>query len=58
MVRSYAPIFTGVTFRLRPAALTGAGVSLEHAYVPGAWIGRLLDLPVAERLILRHRRDV
>ncbi|WP_431676566.1 DUF2306 domain-containing protein [Kitasatospora sp. KL5] len=58
MVRSYALVFTGVTFRLWLAVLTGAGVSFEHAYVPGAWIGWLLNLLVAERLILRHQRDV
>ncbi len=50
MTRSYALIFTGVSFRLRLMAFTAAGVSFQQAYVTGAWAGRVLNLLVAERL--------
>ncbi|MFF2040768.1 DUF2306 domain-containing protein [Kitasatospora sp. NPDC058170] len=57
MVRSYALIFTGVTFRLWLIVLTGAGVSFQLAYVTGAWSGWVLNLLVAERLVARLRRE-
>ncbi|MFC8447858.1 DUF2306 domain-containing protein [Kitasatospora sp. NPDC057223] len=50
MTRSYALIFTGVTFRLWLMALTAAGVGFQQAYVTGAWAGWALNLLVAERL--------
>ncbi|MEV4560085.1 DUF2306 domain-containing protein [Kitasatospora sp. NPDC049285] len=51
MVRCYALIFTGVTFRLWLMLLGAAGVPFEQAYVSGAWAAWLLNLAVAERLL-------
>ncbi|MEU9131401.1 DUF2306 domain-containing protein [Kitasatospora sp. NPDC048540] len=55
MVRSYALIFTGVTFRLWLMVLGSVGVPFDQAYVSGAWGALLLDLAVAERVLAGGR---
>ncbi|MFG2825334.1 DUF2306 domain-containing protein [Kitasatospora sp. NPDC048365] len=55
--RSYALIFTGVTFRLWLVLLGAAGLPFGPVYVTGAWASWLIDLVVAERLIATFRRD-
>ncbi|MDQ0306049.1 putative membrane protein [Kitasatospora herbaricolor] len=55
MVRSYALIFTGVTFRLWISGFSAAGVPFGQAYESGAWAGWLLNLLVAEHVIARIR---
>ncbi|WP_457031907.1 DUF2306 domain-containing protein [Kitasatospora sp. P5_F3] len=54
MIRSYALIFTGVTFRLWLTVGAAAGVPFEQAYTSGAWSAWLINLLVAERLITRR----
>ncbi|GJF28886.1 hypothetical protein KNE206_15860 [Kitasatospora sp. NE20-6] len=55
MIRSYALIFTGVTFRLWLSVLSGAGLPFDQVYGSGAWTSWLVNLLVAERLIARIR---
>ncbi|MFC9330007.1 DUF2306 domain-containing protein [Kitasatospora sp. NPDC057015] len=55
MIRSYALIFTGVTFRLWISGFSAAGVPFGQAYESGAWAAWLLDLLVAELVIARLR---
>lgn len=56
MFRSYALIFSAVSFRLWMAVLPSFGLSYELAYQTGAWMSWPLDLLVAQRLIARGRR--
>jgi uncharacterized membrane protein len=56
MTRSYALIFTGVTFRLWIGGLPVLGLSFEHAYASGAFAAWMINLVVAELLITRARR--
>ncbi|WP_199881272.1 DUF2306 domain-containing protein [Streptomyces sp. CB03911] len=55
MVRSYALIFTGVTFRLWISGFSAAGVPFGQAYGSGAWAAWLLNLLVAEHVVARIR---
>ncbi|MER5865175.1 DUF2306 domain-containing protein [Kitasatospora sp. NPDC002040] len=54
MIRSYALIFTGVTFRLWLIVCSAAGVPFEQAYTSGAWAAWLVNLLVAEQVIARR----
>jgi uncharacterized membrane protein len=56
MTRSYAFIFTGVSFRLCLFLLPVLGFSFDTAYAVGAWIGWPINLVVAEVLLRRGRR--
>ena len=56
MTRSYAFIFTGVSFRLWVFLLSVLGLSFDTAYVVGAWIAWPINLAVAEVLLRRRRR--
>ncbi|MCX4745757.1 DUF2306 domain-containing protein [Kitasatospora sp. NBC_01287] len=58
MTRSYALIFSAVTFRLLLVLLPALGMSFNTAYGSGAWAAWVIDLLVAERLTagLRGRR--
>lgn len=56
MTRSYAFIFTGVSFRLCLFLLPALGLSFDTAYVVGAWIAWPINLAVAEVLLRRARR--
>ena len=56
MTRSYAFIFTGVSFRLWVLLLSVLGVGFDTAYVVGAWIAWPINLAVAELLLRRRRR--
>ena len=56
MARSYAFIFTGVSFRLCLVLLPVLGLSFDTAYVVGAWIAWPINLAVAEVLLRRRRR--
>jgi hypothetical protein len=58
MTRSYALIFTGVTFRLWIGGLPALGLSFEDAYASGAWTAWMINLLVAEMLIIRARRRI
>ncbi|MCX5215100.1 DUF2306 domain-containing protein [Kitasatospora sp. NBC_00240] len=55
MIRSYALIFTGVTFRLWISGFAAAGVPFGQAYGSGAWASWLLNLLVAEHVVARLR---
>ncbi|MFF3595369.1 DUF2306 domain-containing protein [Kitasatospora indigofera] len=55
MIRSYALIFTGVTFRLWISGFSAVGVPFGQAYGSGAWGAWLLNLLVAEHLVARLR---
>lgn len=57
MTRSYAFIFTGVSFRLCVFLLPGLGLSFDTAYAVGAWIGWPINLAVAEVLLRRARHQ-
>src|SRR5689334_8570906 len=56
MTRSYAFIFTGVSFRLGLFLLPVLGLSFDTAYVVGAWIAWPINLAVAEVLLRRGGR--
>lgn len=56
MTRSYALIFTAVTFRLWLGAVPAAGFTFEQAYVTGAWAAWVINLAVAELLITRPQK--
>jgi uncharacterized membrane protein len=58
MVRSYALIFTAVTFRAWLFLLTAFGLPFADVYAVGAWATVLIDLLAAEFLLsmLRWRR--
>jgi MFS family permease len=56
MTRSYAFIFTGVSFRLGLMLLPTLGLSFEKAYAVSAWIAWPINLAVAEVLLRRRRR--
>jgi uncharacterized membrane protein len=56
MTRSYAFIFTGVTFRLGVFLLPVLGFSFDTGYVVSAWIAWPVNLAVAEVLLRRGRR--
>jgi uncharacterized membrane protein len=56
MTRSYALIFTGVTFRLWISGLPAVGLcSFDQAYRTGAFAAWMINLLVAELLIARTR---
>jgi len=55
MTRSYAVIFSAVTFRLWIGGLPAAGLSFDAAYASGAWASWIINLLVAE-LVIRGRR--
>jgi hypothetical protein len=56
MTRSYAFIFTGVTFRLGLMVLPLLGLSFDTAYPVSAWIAWPINLALAEVLLRRRRR--
>jgi uncharacterized membrane protein len=56
MTRSYAFVFTGVSFRLGLVLLPALGLSFDTAYPLSAWIAWPINLAVAEVLIRRQRR--
>ena len=56
MIRSYAFIFTGVSFRLGLFLLPPLGLSFDTAYAVSAWIAWPINLAVAEVLLRRGRR--
>ena len=56
MTRSYALIFTAVTFRLWLAAFTVVGLPFDQVYAVGAWTSWMINLLVAEALLQRGRR--
>jgi uncharacterized membrane protein len=56
MTRSYAFIFTGVSFRLGLILLPLLGLSFNTAYAVSAWIAWPINLAVAEVLLRRRRR--
>ena len=56
MTRSYAFIFTGVSFRLGLVLLPALGLHFDTAYVVSAWIAWPINLAVAEVLLRRGRR--
>jgi uncharacterized membrane protein len=56
MTRSYAFIFTGVSFRLGLILLPALGLSFDSAYAVSAWIAWPINLAVAEVLLRRRRR--
>jgi uncharacterized membrane protein len=58
MVRSYAVVFTAVTFRAWLFLLTAFGLPFADVYAVGAWATVLIDLLAAEFLlsVLRWRR--
>lgn len=51
MVRSYALIFTAVTFRVWLGALTAAGLPFDLVYASGSWTAWMIDLAAAEVLL-------
>lgn len=55
MTRSYALIFSAVTFRLWLTLLPAVGVPFEQAYGSGAWASWLINLLVAARLSARYQ---
>lgn len=55
MVRSYALVFTAVTFRLWIGLLPAVGVPFDQAYASGAWSAWLINLLVTERVIASTR---
>ncbi|MEV0387175.1 DUF2306 domain-containing protein [Nonomuraea sp. NPDC050643] len=57
ITRSYALIFTAVTFRMWLVFVPMAGVSFEDAYMSGAWVSWVVNLLVAE-LVIRSRPAV
>jgi uncharacterized membrane protein len=56
MTRSYAFIFTGVSFRLGLVLLPALGLSFHTAYPISAWIAWPINLAVAEVLLRRGQR--
>jgi uncharacterized membrane protein len=56
MTRSYAFIFTGVSFRLGLVLLPSLGLSFHTAYPVSAWIAWPINLAVAEVLLRRRQR--
>ena len=56
MTRSYAFIFTGVSFRLGLILLPPLGLSFDTAYAVSAWIAWPINLAVAEVLLRRRPR--
>nr|WNW41191.1 DUF2306 domain-containing protein [Streptomyces sp. Li-HN-5-13] len=58
MLRSYALMFTAVTFRLWLLLLTPTPLSPATVYTSGAWASWLLNLAAAERLLRRRPREV
>ena len=58
MTRSYALIFTAVTFRLWIGALSAAGLPFNQVYGSGAWTSWMINLLVAELLIARTQNRI
>jgi uncharacterized membrane protein len=60
MTRSYAVVFTAVTFRLWLAVFTITGLPFDQVYAVGAWTAWMINLLIAEALLerssLRHRQ--
>jgi len=55
MTRSYALIFTAVTFRLWLAVGGVAGLPFDQVYAVGSWTTWLFDLLAAELLLTAAR---
>ncbi|MFC8721156.1 DUF2306 domain-containing protein [Kitasatospora sp. NPDC057198] len=55
MLRSYALMFTAVTFRLWLLALGPTGLPAAAIYASGAWVSWIINLAVAEQLLRRAR---
>lgn len=53
MIRSYALVFTAVTFRSWLGAMAATGLPFDQVYAVGAWTSWLINLYVAELLIAR-----
>ncbi|GLW67988.1 hypothetical protein Kpho02_02870 [Kitasatospora phosalacinea] len=51
MLRSYALIFTAVTFRLWLVLLSPTGLPASVVYTSGAWASWIVNLAVAEKLL-------
>src|SRR5439155_14568654 len=58
MTRSYALIFSAVTFRLWVSGLSAVGLPFTLVYGSGAWLSWMINLAVAELLITRLRRGI
>ncbi len=58
MTRSYALIFAAVTFRLWIGGLSAAGLPFDLVYGSGAWTSWMINLLVAELLIVRARNRI
>ena len=56
MIRSYALVFTGVTFRAWTGVLPLLGFTFEQAYASGAWAAWGINLLVAQWLLAPGRR--
>lgn len=56
MIRSYALMFTGVSFRLWIGLLPVTGLPFALAYQSGAWAAWIVNLLVAELLLARIQR--
>jgi uncharacterized membrane protein len=56
ITRSYAFIFTGVSFRLGLVLLPPLGLDFDTAYAVSAWIAWPINLAVADVLLRRQRR--
>ncbi|MFJ5921615.1 DUF2306 domain-containing protein [Kitasatospora sp. NPDC092948] len=56
MLRSYALMFTAVTFRLWVFGLGLTGLPAGLVYASGAWASWLINLAVAERMLRRPRQ--
>jgi uncharacterized membrane protein len=61
MIRSYAVVFTAVTFRVWLGALTPWGLPFDQVYAVGAWTAWMINLLAAETLLgmdrARRRRS-
>ncbi|WP_433351954.1 DUF2306 domain-containing protein [Microtetraspora malaysiensis] len=55
MIRSYSLIFAAVTFRLWLAVFSSTALPFDRAYMSGAWLSWLINLLVAQWLIVRIR---
>jgi hypothetical protein len=53
MTRSYALIFTAVTFRVWLGVLVASGLPFDQVYAVGAWTSWLINLLAVEALISR-----
>jgi uncharacterized membrane protein len=51
VIRSYAVVFTAVTFRVWLAVLTSFGLPFDQVYAVGAWTAWMINLLAAETLL-------